>query len=259
MQPSTSNGLLRNNVSFCLNKWKSKAKELRNNINTAANTKIIPKKNFTHNIKNNVGFFHIAVLANDNVSDEDGENFNYEDLENEIAELTVYARVEIQKGNLDNAENLLSMGINLCKKYQYEDGYPKIYEVLVTIALTKGDIEKAESLLLFIIKKMTYNGTLESDDKVIEFKLKLARIYSSYGENDFAELLFRTCLEVQRRKLRKELVSPSTGKIYVKILLCYGVHMIRNFRFATAKSFIDKAYDYSKNVKNVTTPYHLVV
>lgn len=181
------------------------------------------------------------------------------ELKDEIAEIVVCARVKLLKGDVESANKLLKIGSKLCKKYNYEKGLTDIYNVSISIALSKGDIEWAESLILTIIKNMTQNGTPFNDDKVVNLKLKLARIYSSYGENDFAEVLFRTCYEIQSLKIKQGNVPICTGNSYVKILFWYGVHMIRNFRFASGKGLIDKAYDYSKIVKNNNTPYYLVV
>lgn len=188
----------------------------------------------------------------------DGSYFSDSDVEDNIAHLMILAKVALEKGDVERAEAILHMGVKICDEHQIKFGLPQIYDILTTIAIAEGDIDKAENLLVTVIEKMIRSGVPENNNYILDFKLRLARIYSSSSENDLAEIGFKTCLEAQRNKILNGDVSTKTGLLYVNILFWYGIHMIRNERYANAKNLIDTAYDYSNRIKGLS-PYQEMV
>lgn len=112
------------------------------------------------------------------------------------------------------------------------------------------------SILIFsqIMEKMVQLGVPENDTQMVEFKLRLCRIYSSYNENILAEIGFKNCLRDQKEKILKGDTSSRTGLLYINVLFWYGFHKIKNDSIIEAKNLIDSAYNYSQKIKGLS-PY----
>ncbi|GJQ84143.1 hypothetical protein Trydic_g12115 [Trypoxylus dichotomus] len=180
------------------------------------------------------------------------------DVEDNITHLIVLAKVALEKGDFEKAEALLQIGLKICEDYKISYGLPLIYDILASIAFSQGDTQKAEGLLVTAIERMTQDGASDSNDHIIDFKLRLARIYSAHKENTLAEIGFKACLDTQKEKIMRGDMSTKTGMIYINILFWYGVHMIKNSRYHEAKKLIDRAYDYSNKIKGLS-PYQEMV
>lgn len=180
------------------------------------------------------------------------------DVEDNITHLIVLAKIALEKGDFEKAEALLQVGLKICEDYNISYGLPVIYDILASIAFSQGDTQKAETLLVAAIERMSLDGVSDTNDHMIDFKLRLARIYSAHKENTLAEIGFKTCLEAQKEKIVKGDMSTKTGMIYINILFWYGVHMIKNTRYSEAKKMIDRAYDYSHKIKGLS-PYQEMV
>lgn len=193
------------------------------------------------------------------VSNLDSESiFSDSDVEDNIAHLMILARLALERGDMERAEAILQMGIKICEDHKINFGLPQIYDILATMAMAEGEIEKAESIMVTIIEKLIQNGMNEDDHYIVDFKLRLARIYSGYRENDLAEIGFKTCLNTQKDKITKGDVSTRTSMLYMNVLFWYGVHMIRNERYKDAKTLLDRAHEYSQQIKGLS-PYQEMV
>ncbi|XP_065163656.1 tetratricopeptide repeat protein 19, mitochondrial-like [Atheta coriaria] len=180
------------------------------------------------------------------------------EIEDNITHLIILAKLALEKGDKERAEAILDMGLKLCEERNITFGMPFMYDILATIALSNGEIDKAENLLVTIIEKMSKVGASEDDHHIVDFKLRLARIYSAFREYDLAEIGFKSCLEAQKQKIIEGDISTKTGMLYVNILFWYGIHKIRNNYFLSAKKLLDTAYDYSGKIKGLS-PYQEMV
>lgn len=159
---------------------------------------------------------------------------------------------------MERAEAILQMGVKICEDHQINFGLPQIYDILATMALAEGEIAKAESIMVTIIEKLVQNGMKEDDHYIVDFKLRLARIYSGYKDNELAEIGFKSCLNTQMDKLEKGDLTVRTSLLYMNVLFWYGVHMIRNERYKDAKELLEKAHSYSHQIKGLS-PYQEMV
>lgn len=184
--------------------------------------------------------------------------FASSEVEDNIAHLMVLARLALERGDMERAEAILQMGIKICEDHKISFGLPQIYDILATMALAEGEIEKAESIMVTIIEKLIQNGMKEDDHYLVDFKLRLARIYSTYHENELAEIGFKTCLNTQKDKIAKGDATTRTSMLYMNVLFWYGVHMIRNERYKDAKALLEKAHNYSHQIKGLS-PYQEMV
>lgn len=101
-------------------------------------------------------------------------------------------------------------------------------------------------------------GVPENDTQIVDFKLRLARIYSSKDDNALAEIGFRNCLTNQENKIFQGDTSSKTGLLYVNVLFWYGLHKIKGGEYDTAKNMIDSAYTSSQKIKGLS-PYQEMI
>ncbi|CAG9857397.1 unnamed protein product [Phyllotreta striolata] len=176
------------------------------------------------------------------------------DVEENIGELLNLVKLAIDKGELDKAETILEMGIKICEEYQSYYAMPYMYDIMASIALATGKIGKAENILVRVIEKMVQLGIPEDNSQMVDFKLRLSRIYSLYQENVLAEIGFGTCLKEQETKINNGDMSMKTSLLYVNCLFFYGLHKISVSQYKRAKTFIDSAYSYAMKMKGLS-PY----
>lgn len=176
------------------------------------------------------------------------------DVEENIGELLNLVKHAIDRGELEKAEAILEMGIKICEEYQSYYALPYMYDILASIALATGKIGKAENILVRVIEKMIQLEIPEDNDQMVDFKLRLSRIYSLYQEVVLAEIGFSTCLREQENKINKGDMSTKTGLLYINCLFFYGLHKISVSDYLKAKSLIDSAYSYAMKMKGLS-PY----
>ncbi|KAL3265234.1 hypothetical protein HHI36_009448 [Cryptolaemus montrouzieri] len=180
------------------------------------------------------------------------------DVEDNILHLMTLARIALEKGDTDRAEGILQMGLKISEDHKVYTGMPYMYDILSAIAFAKGNLEKAEQLLVSVIEKLVQVGIPEGSNHIVDFKLRLARIYSSYKETNLAEIGFRTCLNEQKCKIAAGDLSSKTGILYINILFWYGLHKIRMAEYSEAKTMLNTAYEYSNKIEGLS-PYQEMV
>ncbi|XP_044748595.1 tetratricopeptide repeat protein 19, mitochondrial-like [Coccinella septempunctata] len=180
------------------------------------------------------------------------------DVEDNILHLMTLARIALEKGDTDRAEGILQMGLKISEEHKVYLGMPYMYDILSAIAFAKGNLGKAEQLLVNVIEKLLQVGVPESSNHIVDFKLRLARIYSSYKESNLAEIGFRTCLNEQKSKLASGDFSSKTGVLYINILFWYALHKIRMEEYNEAKKMLNAAYEYAYKIEGLS-PYQEMV
>lgn len=181
------------------------------------------------------------------------------DIEDNLSHIITLAQLALQRGDIDRAEAILQIGMKLCEDHKIIAALPFIYDILITISFAQGEYEKAEGLLVNAVEKLTQTGLTDDDHYIVDFKLRLARNYSTEQKYDLAELGYKTCLEVQRLKIEGGDVSTRTGLLYINILFYYSIHMAQNKQYQDAQKMLTTAYDFSTKIKGVTPYQELVI
>lgn len=208
---------------------------------------VFPKPHIASPFKNFINLFlfpPLKFISNDDVSSE----ISIADVEDNLSHILTLARFALEKGDTERAEAIIQMGLKVSEEHEVFLALPFMYDILITIAFATNDTEKAEGLLVDVVEKLAQIGTPENDHYIVDFKLRLARIYSADKKNDLAEIGFKTCLETQKQKLMDGDTTMRTGMLYVNCLFWFGIHKIRNERYREAKQMLDTAYDYSRLV-----------
>lgn len=181
------------------------------------------------------------------------------DVEDNLSHIITLAQLALQRGDIDRAEAILQLGLKLCEEHNIIFALPLVYDILITIAFAQGEYDKAEDLLVNAVEKLTQSGMADDDYYIVDFKLRLARNYSTERKDDLAELGYKTCLEIQRLKIDNGDVGTRTGLLYINILFWYSIHMARNKQFQDAHRLLTTAYDYSSMIKGLTPYQELVI
>lgn len=196
-----------------------------------------------------------ALITNKDVSSDD---ISITDVEDNVAHLLTLARIALEKGDTERAEAILELGLKICEEHKLYIALPYMYDILVTVAFAENNVTKAENLLVDVIEKLAQVGFPETDHYIIDFKLRLARVYSTYKENELAEIGFRTCLDTQKEKLNQGDLTARTGMLYVNALFWFAVHKVRNEHYGEAKEMLMSAHEYANKIKGLS-PYQEMI
>lgn len=181
------------------------------------------------------------------------------DVENNVETLILLAKEALKHGDTEKAEAILEMGAKICDEYGIYGNLPFIYDILSMVAFALDDLGKCEAILVNAIEKLIKTGLRETDTYIIDFKLRLARIYNLNNELDLAEVGFKTCLAIQEGKILGGDLSNSTGISYINCSFWYGLHKIRKGEFKEAKKLVNNAYDYSLKIKGLNSYQEMVI
>lgn len=243
------NGILYHISNAVLSAFLNLKQSITNTATTTCKKKLFRGFNFTAYLFSSIAMTSRSLLSQVTVVD----------VEENLAHIITLAQLALQRGDIEKAEAILGIGMKLCEDHRLTSAMPYIYDILATIAFAQGEHEKAENLLVHGIEKLTQSGMVEDDHYIVDFKLRLARTYSSEKKNDMAELGFKTCLETQKLKILQGDVSTRSGLLYVNILFWYSIHMARNDQYYDAQRMLSTAYDFSHKIKGLTPYQELVI
>lgn len=182
-----------------------------------------------------------------------------DDAEDNLAHLITLAKIALERGDVTRAQDILLLGLNLSEEHKLYTTIPYLYDILATISLSQGNIKGAEELLVTAIEKLTIWGFADDHYNIIDFKLRLARIYSATGDEAYAKIGFETCLNQQRTKILNGDTSEKTGILYVNILFWYGVHKMRHNEYDEARCMVNTAYEFSTKIKGLSPKQEMVL
>lgn len=136
-----------------------------------------------------------------------------EDVETNLAHLMQLAKYALESGEIERAEAILKVGLKLSEDHKVYTALPFIYDILATLAINEGRIEKAEMLLVEAIERLSTLGYAETNHNIVDFRLRLARMYSTSGYKTLADIGFENCLEQQKTKIMDGDLTDKTGKL----------------------------------------------
>lgn len=181
------------------------------------------------------------------------------DVEENLAHLITLAKIALERGDMDRAQDILNLGLQISEEHKVYFGVPHLYDILAKIAISQGDLKQAQSLVTTAIEKLTMWGYADDDYNIVDFKLKLARIYCATGQETLAKIGFDNCLNYQIQKIENGDNSEKTGILYINVLFWYGVHMIKKDLYEEAKNMINIAYEYSTKIKGISVKQEMII
>lgn len=181
------------------------------------------------------------------------------DVEENLAHLITLAKIALERGDMDRAQDILNLGLQISEEHKVYVGVPHLYDILAKIAISQGDLKQAQSLVTTAIEKLTIWGYADDDYNIVDFQLKLARIFCATGQESLAKVGFDTCLNQQITKIENGDNTEKTGILYINVLFWYGVHLIKKEEYAEAKNMINTAYEFSTKIKGLSVKQEMII
>ncbi|XP_073986553.1 tetratricopeptide repeat protein 19, mitochondrial-like [Rhodnius prolixus] len=167
-----------------------------------------------------------------------------------VSQYISLAEVAIKEGDMDKAVNLLGKALKVSENTCII-GITCVYDMLATIAFKKGNVSEASQLLEEAIAKLSESNNKEDKNMLVNFSLKLARLYESDGKFDLAELGFRNCVAIQKNKYLKGAHDDETTTLWINSLFWYGKFLAQSKRYQEAKQCFESAYVLIPHVKSI--------
>lgn len=200
----------------------------------------------------------IGVLAFNIFAKKRADEKKGADIENRLAHVIAMAELALKDRNIEKAEQILHSALRLAEDNKINVGVSCVYDMLATIAFQKGEITQAENYLVRIIERLIQLGYPEENNTIINFKLKLSRIYANIHNDELAEMGFKNCLRIQNRKT----TGPSdeeTEHLLVSILFWYGKFLMDRGRPEQARRKLEQAYSHSERVTGIKPAQEMVL
>ncbi|XP_069690369.1 tetratricopeptide repeat protein 19 homolog, mitochondrial-like [Periplaneta americana] len=181
------------------------------------------------------------------------------DGEREVVHQIAMAQMALDEGDVTKAEIILKHALKIADENKVQVGVTCVYDMLATIAYKEGKIKKAEHLVIEVIERLLSFGFPEDDNQVVNFSLKLSRIYWNQQQDELAEIGFQNCLQVLKGKTRGGFQDEETGVLWISILFWYGKFLLGKNRYEEAKKSFELAYAASAQVKSVLPSQIMVI
>uniref|UniRef100_T1IUQ4 Uncharacterized protein n=1 Tax=Strigamia maritima TaxID=126957 RepID=T1IUQ4_STRMM len=187
--------------------------------------------------------------------------FGPKEKEDELIHTIKLAVLAMQKGNLDNAEQILHVALRMAQDKTEQQGITYIYDMLANVAYQKGDYRKAEKLFIETMKRLLISGKPVTDNAIVEISLKLAHIYSILDMDKKAEEGFMFCIRTQQKKLDDMKINSDddTKLLWAMSVDYYARHLMKNSRLAKARYYFEQALTVSTEVNGKNHPQTVVL
>ncbi|EEB11875.1 conserved hypothetical protein [Pediculus humanus corporis] len=143
----------------------------------------------------------------------------------EVVHNIALATIALKDGNLEKSEKKFLNTLTLAEINNVYVGIIFICDFLSSVYMNLGNYEKAEDFLLQGLESLPKLGIPGDDNFVVNFNLKLSRLYSSNENDELAELSFKNCMEMQKKKLENS-IDEETYILWMTILYWYGKFLI---------------------------------
>ncbi|XP_014253496.1 tetratricopeptide repeat protein 19 homolog, mitochondrial-like [Cimex lectularius] len=177
---------------------------------------------------------------------------------NSISYYIALAEEAIAKGDLSQAECYLNSALDVCDSTSTV-GVSCVYDMLATLAFKQGDAAKAANIINNAISKLKKNNVPQDDNSIIDFNLKLARLHQARGDYNQAEITFKNCLVVQKKKYDIGKRDEETIKLWINVLFWYGHYLKLLGRHQEASHCFLNAYTLSANVSKIDSKQVMVM
>ncbi|KAJ7308792.1 hypothetical protein JRQ81_008058 [Phrynocephalus forsythii] len=189
--------------------------------------------------------------------------------EDTIIYLLKKAKVNIMKGELDEAERILHDAARLSRESDNKDAIIYTYDTMANLAFMRGEMEKAEKLFKAAMSFLLAGGMKEDHNAIIAMSLKLTSIYAAWNQHDQAQAGYQFCIQTLEEKIgkQKELpadVQPEDEKADTRLLLgmtldSYARYLLANGQAATAQKMYERALQIATEVQGETHPQSVVL
>ncbi|XP_072834740.2 tetratricopeptide repeat protein 19, mitochondrial [Pogona vitticeps] len=189
--------------------------------------------------------------------------------EDTIIYLLKTAKLNIMKGELDKAEQILHEAARLSHESDNRNAIIYTYDLMANLAFIRGQMEQSEKLFKATMSYLLAGDTKEDDNAIIEISLKLTSIYAAQNQHDLALTGYQFCLMTLEEKVAKQKdvpadVLPEAEKDNTRLLLgmtldSYARYLLANNQAAAAQKMYERALQIAVEVQGETHPQTVVL
>ncbi|KAG8450382.1 hypothetical protein GDO86_002873 [Hymenochirus boettgeri] len=187
--------------------------------------------------------------------------------ESKIIFLLKKAKLNIMKGEMEEAEEILHEALHLAHKSESKRAIIYTYDLMANLALLRGKLDISEKLFKQTMVYMLDGGAQQDDDAFIEISLKLACIYGTQNKNELAVAGFQFCIMSLEEKLEKELPEvplSAEEKSNTRLLLglcldSYGRFLLNHSEFSLAQNVYEKALKICREEQGSEHPQTVIL
>jgi tetratricopeptide repeat protein 19, mitochondrial len=149
----------------------------------------------------------------------------------------------IQRGEYNQAEQILHVALRMAQDMQHKDGITFIYDVMANLALEKGDFVKAEKLFVTVMQRLFGDGYTEESLKMLHMSSKMAHLAHLQKHLEKAMQGFEWTLEKLEYQIKQATTSDEDLlELWGLTKNWYAQALMDKDRFAEAKKCFQEAY-----------------
>ncbi|KAM4701863.1 tetratricopeptide repeat protein 19, mitochondrial [Discoglossus pictus] len=175
------------------------------------------------------------------------------------------AKLNIMKGEMDEAETLLHQALQMAQQSDSRRAVTYTYDLMANLAFLRGQLDRAEKLFKATMISMLEGGANQDDNSFLEISLKLASIYAAQNQDELAVAGFQFCIMSLEEKIEKEkhlleevLTAEDKSNTRLLLGLCldsYGRYLLANSQLSLAQNMYEKALKICKEEQGEQHPH----
>lgn len=204
----------------------------------------------------------------DTETGEDAEE-KRQQMEDSIVFLLKKAKLNIMKGELEEAEKILHEAARLSHKADNSAAIIYTYDTMANLALLRGQLDQAEKLFKTAMSFLLAGGMKQDDNAFIEMSLKLASIYATQDQYKLALAGYEFCILTLEEKIakQKDLTTDALSeeeRIDTRLLLglsfdSYARYLLARNQATLAQKMYEQALQIAMDVHGETHPQTIVL
>ncbi|XP_043923512.1 tetratricopeptide repeat protein 19, mitochondrial isoform X1 [Protopterus annectens] len=189
--------------------------------------------------------------------------------EDRIVLLLKRAKLNIIRGELEDADHILHQAIRLAHQSNNTQAIIYTYDMMANLAFLRGQLSNAEKLFKAAMSYLLGSGVEQDDNAVIEMSLKLASIYGEQNQHELAVHGFEFCIEsleskVEKQKTIENEVLSVEEKANTRLLLgmcldSYARYLLDKQQLEAAENMYKKSLQISQEVQGESHPQTVVL
>ncbi|XP_066490894.1 tetratricopeptide repeat protein 19, mitochondrial [Tiliqua scincoides] len=201
--------------------------------------------------------------------EKDEEERHKKEMEDTIIFLLKKAKLNIMKGELEEAEKILHESARLSHKADNKAAIIYTYDTMANLAFLRGQLDQAEKLFKAAMSFLLAGGMQQDDNAIIEMSLKLASIYATQDQHKLALAGYEFCILTLEEKIAKQKDLPTDAlseeeRIDTRLLLglsldSYARYLLAHNRAALAQKMYEQALQIAMEVHGETHPQTIVL
>ncbi|KAM6463150.1 tetratricopeptide repeat protein 19, mitochondrial [Liasis olivaceus] len=191
------------------------------------------------------------------------------DAEDAIILLLKKAKLNIMKGELEEADRILHEAAWLSQQSDNKAAIIYTYDMMANLAFMRGELEHAEKLFKATMNYLLAGDVKQDDNAILQMSLKLASIYAAQNRDKLALAGYQFCILTLEEKIAKQKdlpldALPEEERVNTHLLLAmsldsYARYLLAHSQAALAQTMYERALQIAVEIHGETHPQTVVV